>query len=239
MRTTDGKPLITSRVVGEGEVVFFATSLDETWGRMMSGGSLAGPMNMYILAHLTARKVPGRYPQGRRRPEMGAAPAGIGLRTDQAAAAQRQVDREDPAAGETRAAKPENDQLVISTADTLREAEYAIVPIGAVDPAGLVSENGIAFAVNPDLRDRTTRGDQRWRPGEDARFPPDDHSGRRRNGIRRPRPPHPRRVDRMGSDGSAIPACGRSDVGVVLRPGVVSGEPRPQGRWVSSKVQSP
>ena len=59
MRTTDNKPLVASRVVGEGEVIFFATSLDETWGRMMSDGQLAIPMTTHLVAHLTARKVPG------------------------------------------------------------------------------------------------------------------------------------------------------------------------------------
>ena len=40
-------------------MIFFATSLDETWGRMMSDGQLAIPMTTHIVAQLTARKVPG------------------------------------------------------------------------------------------------------------------------------------------------------------------------------------
>ena len=31
VRTTDSKPLIASRVVGQGEVVFVTTSMDERW----------------------------------------------------------------------------------------------------------------------------------------------------------------------------------------------------------------
>jgi hypothetical protein len=153
MRTADGKPLITSRVVGAGEVIFFATSLDETWGRLMSEGSLAGPMNMYIVAHLTARKVPG-----------GTRKAGDLLewtppKTDSGFELIKPRPRSDKSTDKTRPrvklgeAKTEGDRLLVSTADTFVAGEYAIVPIGAADPQGLVSENGIAFAVNPDLRE--------------------------------------------------------------------------------------
>jgi hypothetical protein len=152
MRTTDGKPLVASRVVGDGEVVFFATSLDESWGRLMSEGQMAVPMNMYILAHLTARKVPG----GTRKagdvlawhpPEEGAfeliKPRPRSDRSTTTARPRAKL-------GEP---KREGDRLTVSTADTLAAGEYAIAPVGAPDPAGLASENGIAFAVNPDLRE--------------------------------------------------------------------------------------
>lgn len=152
MRTTDGKPLIASRVVGDGEVVFFATSLDESWGRLMSEGSLAGPMNMYILSHLTARKVPG----GTRKvgDVLTWHPAEEGAyelvkprpRGDRGAGAARpRVKLGEP--------KREGDRLTVGTADTLAAGEYAIVPVGAPDPTSLVSESGITFAVNPDLRE--------------------------------------------------------------------------------------
>jgi hypothetical protein len=50
-------------------------------------------------------------------------------------------------------ARSEGDRLLVSTADTLVAGEYAIVPVGAADPQGLLTERGIAFAVNPDLRE--------------------------------------------------------------------------------------
>lgn len=153
MRTTDGKPLVASRVVGEGEVVFFATSLDETWGRLMSEGSLAGPMNMYMIAHLTARTVPG-----------GTRKAGDVLtwtppKQESGFELIKPRPRSDKFTEKTRPrvklgeAKTETDHLLVSSADTLVAGEYAIVPIGAPDPTGLISENGIAFAVNPDLHE--------------------------------------------------------------------------------------
>jgi hypothetical protein len=50
-------------------------------------------------------------------------------------------------------AKSVDGRLVVSTTDTLVSGEYAIVPTGAPDPVGLVGENGVAFVVNPDLRE--------------------------------------------------------------------------------------
>ncbi len=151
MRTTDNKPLIASRVVGRGEVLFFATSLDETWGRMMSVGQLAVPMTTHIIAHLTARKVPG-----------GTRTAGEVLTWSPPAAdtvfelikprpvTDRTGDKFRPRVrlGE---AKEVDGKLQVATADTALAGEYAIVPIGAPDPIGLQPETGLAFAVNPDL----------------------------------------------------------------------------------------
>jgi hypothetical protein len=153
MRTADGKPLIASRVVGDGEVIFFATSLDETWGRLMSEGSLAGPMNMYIVAHLTARKVPG-----------GTRKAGDVLewsppKPDSGFELVKPRPRSDKSTDRTRPrvklgeAKSEGERFLVSSADTLVAGEYALVPVGAPDPQGLLTESGIAFAVNPDLRE--------------------------------------------------------------------------------------
>jgi hypothetical protein len=151
LRTTDGKPLIASRVVGDGEVVFFATALDESWGRLMAS-DLAPPMNMYILAHLTARKVPG----GTRKvgdvltwhpPEEGAFElVKPRPRSDKSTSAARpRVKLGEP--------KREGDRLTVSTSDTLAAGEYAIVPVGAPDPISLAGEGGIAFALNPDPRE--------------------------------------------------------------------------------------
>jgi|SRR5579883_1099499 len=153
MRTTDGKPVIASRVVGQGEVVFFATSLDETWGRLMSEGQRAIPLTTYILSHLTARTVPG----GTRK--VGDVLTWSPPKQESGFELIKPRPRSDKSTEKTRPrvklgeAKTENDHLIVSSADTLVAGEYAIVPIGAPDPVGLISENGITFAVNPDLRE--------------------------------------------------------------------------------------
>jgi hypothetical protein len=153
MRTADAKPLIASRPVGAGEVVFFATSLDESWGRLMSDGQLAGPMNMYLLANLVALKVPGLtrtagdtltwYPP---KPESGfelikPRPPG-----------DRPGDKTRPRV-KLGPAKEVDGRLVVSSSDTGTAGEYALVPVGAPDPIGLSGETGAAFVVNPDLRE--------------------------------------------------------------------------------------
>ena len=153
LRTTDNAPLVVSRVVGAGEVVLFATSLDETWGRMMSDGQLAVPMTTHLVAHLTARKVPG-----------GTRTAGDTLTwfppkqetgfelIKPRAPLSKPGERVRPRVklGE---AKMVDDRLVVSTTDTLVSGEYAIVPTGAPDPVELADGTGIAFVVNPDLRE--------------------------------------------------------------------------------------
>ena len=153
MRTTDNKPLVASRVVGEGEVIFFATSLDESWGRMMSDGQLAVPLTTHIVAHLTARKVPGGtrtagdtltwFPP---KPESGFEL----IKPRPAANTSGDKTRERVKLDE---AKDADGRLVVSTNETLVAGEYAIVPVGAPDPVGLVGETGVAFVVNPDLRE--------------------------------------------------------------------------------------
>ena len=148
MRTTDGKPLVASRVVGEGEVIFFATSLDETWGRMMSDGQLAVPMTTYLVAHLTGRKVPG-----------GTRTAGDTLTWAPPVTAPgfelvkphpRGAKPGDKVRPRVKLPEPKvevGQKLTVSTADALVAGEYAIVPVGAPET------DGITFAVNPDLRE--------------------------------------------------------------------------------------
>ncbi|MFM8274815.1 MAG: BatA domain-containing protein [Gemmata sp.] len=147
MRTTDGRPLVASRAVGDGEVIFFATSLDETWGRLMSVGQLAVPMTTYMIAHLTGRKTPG----GTRMAgdtlswaPTGGAP-GYELVKPRPRAKGGDKARPRVKLGE---AKPDaNQKLLVGTADSQVAGEYAIVPVGAPDT------DGISFAVNPDLRE--------------------------------------------------------------------------------------
>lgn len=150
VRTTDGKPLVTSRVVGEGEVIFFATALDETWGsRMMSDGQLAIPMTTYLVSHLTNRKVPG----GTRMagdtlawvPNVTA--PGFELVKPRPRNVKAGGDKTRPRVkiGEPRAEPGQ--KPTVSTTDSLVAGEYAIVPVGAPE------NEGVAFAVNPDLRE--------------------------------------------------------------------------------------
>ncbi|HEY1189173.1 MAG TPA: BatA domain-containing protein [Gemmata sp.] len=150
VRTTEGKPLVTARVVGDGEVIFFATALDETWGsRLMSDGQLAIPMTTYIVSHLTSRKVPG----GTRMagdtltwvPPVTA--PGFDLVKPRPRNVKAGGDRSRPRVpiGEAKAAAGQ--KLSVSTADSLVAGEYAIVPIGAPE------NEGVTFAVNPDLRE--------------------------------------------------------------------------------------
>ncbi|MBM3979319.1 MAG: VWA domain-containing protein [Planctomycetes bacterium] len=149
LRTTDNKPLVASRVVGQGEVIFFATSLDENWGRMMSDGQLAIPMTTHLVSHLTNRKVPG----GTR-----VVGSPLSWAPPKAEAGYELIKPAKPSE-KTRArvqlkdAKEVNGKLTVTSADTLVAGEYAIVPVGAADPVGLTGETGVVYVVNPDLRE--------------------------------------------------------------------------------------
>ncbi|AMV28980.1 hypothetical protein VT84_31590 [Gemmata sp. SH-PL17] len=148
MRTTQGAPLVASRVVGEGEVIFFATSLDETWGRVMSDGQLAVPMTTYIVSHLTGRKVPG----GTRTAgdTLSWTPPMIAPGFELVKPRPRGAKASDKVRPRVKLAEPRSEvgqKLTVSTADALVAGEYAIVPVGAPET------DGVTFAVNPDLRE--------------------------------------------------------------------------------------
>ncbi|MDB5309635.1 MAG: hypothetical protein JWO38_3837 [Gemmataceae bacterium] len=146
VRTADLKPFIASRVVGEGEVVFVGTSLDERWTNFPGRGSDAFvPFTAFTLAHLTGRKVPG-----------GNKTAGDPLVwfPPEAEGAFELV--KPPKAGETvtrraRLDKAEaptpGEKLTVTATDTAAPGIYHIVPEGAPDSKGPV------YAVNPDLRE--------------------------------------------------------------------------------------
>ncbi|MCI0703087.1 MAG: BatA domain-containing protein [Planctomycetia bacterium] len=147
MRTTDNKPLVVSRVIGDGEVIFFATSLDERWGRMMSDGDLALPMTTYMVAHLLSRKVPGGvrmagtpltwYPSVQ-------APGFELLKPVKPTDKSGEKSRPRINLGEAKA--DANQRLAVTTTDTLVAGEYTIVPRGA-------PEAGVTYVLNPDLRE--------------------------------------------------------------------------------------
>ena len=55
MRTSDGKPVLTSRLFGEGEVIFAATSLDAKWGNWTAKAGSFVSFVQLSLAHLTGK----------------------------------------------------------------------------------------------------------------------------------------------------------------------------------------
>lgn len=145
VRTADLKPFITSRVIGEGEVVFVGTSLDERWSNFPGRASDAFvPFTAFALAHLTGRKTPG-----------GNRTAGDPLVWFPPEAEGGFELVKPPKAGETatrrvRLDKPEarpGEKLAVTVTDTADPGVYHIVPAGAPDTKGPV------FAINPDLRE--------------------------------------------------------------------------------------
>jgi hypothetical protein len=146
VQTADLRPFICSRVVGEGEVVFVCTTLDERWTTFAGKASDAFiPFTQFTLAHLTGRKVPG-----------GNKTAGDPLVWFPPDAETGFELVKPPRAGETvtrrvrldkpKAPKP-GEKLTITTTDTADPGIYHIVREGQPDSKGPV------FAVNPDLRE--------------------------------------------------------------------------------------
>jgi hypothetical protein len=145
VRTGDGKPFVASRVVGEGEVVFVATTLDERWSNFPGRASDAFvPFTQFLLAHLTARKVPG----GTRtagEPLVWHPPEAEGLfdlvKPPRAGEKEPRRVRLDKARAEP------GQKLTITATDTADPGLYRIVAEGKPDSSGPV------FAVNADLRE--------------------------------------------------------------------------------------
>jgi hypothetical protein len=142
----EGRPYIVSKVVGSGEVVMVTGSLDERWGDFSSDpGSFQVPLARYLLAHLTGRQVGG-----------GAVVAGSPIQWDAPADAGEVFELVmPPRAGEkvrprvklqTAPPDAEGRRRVISH-DTTRPGLYHIVAQGKADTSG------VAFMVNPDLRE--------------------------------------------------------------------------------------
>jgi hypothetical protein len=57
LSTIDRKPVIAAREVGAGEVIFVATSLDETWAKLRD--KMFVPFTRFVVHHLTGKKVAG------------------------------------------------------------------------------------------------------------------------------------------------------------------------------------
>jgi hypothetical protein len=142
----DGKPYITSKVVGAGEVILVTGSLDDRWGSFSSDpGSFHVPFANFILRNLTSRKVSG-----------GTSIAGnpiVWLAPPDAGDAFELV--MPPKAGEKvrprmklDVSEPNNEgKRTVTATETSRAGIYHIVPQGKGD------ESGPVFAVNPDLRE--------------------------------------------------------------------------------------
>jgi hypothetical protein len=145
VRTADLKPLIASRVVGEGEVVHVATSLDTRWGNFPARSEAFVPFTRFTLAHLTGRKVPG-----------GNRTAGDPLVYAPPEAAKvfelvQPLRAGEPAARRVKLGQPQaitpGSRPTVTAADTALAGVYRIVAEGDPDTKGPI------FAVNPDLRE--------------------------------------------------------------------------------------
>lgn len=148
LSTADGKPLVASRVVGDGEVVFVTTSLDEKWTNFAGRGSDAFvPFTQFLLAHLTGRKAGG-----------GNQTAGVPLvwhpaEVGNGAGFELTAPPKPGEAGprkvrlpKDRPAKP-GDRPTVTVPETFDPGVYRLVMDGQADDRGAV------FAVGPDLRE--------------------------------------------------------------------------------------
>lgn len=142
-RTTAGRPLVASKMVGEGEVIMVTTSLDEQWGKFPSDGRVFVPFTRFAVLELTNRRISG-----------GTTTAGdplVWLSPDST----KDFDLvKPPKPGEKYRQHVKIDSVgaveagqkrQVATSDTLQAGFYNIVPAGRADDAGPV------FAVNPNL----------------------------------------------------------------------------------------
>jgi hypothetical protein len=141
MRTTEGRPLLVSAVVGGGEVLMLTTSLDESWGKFPSDGRVFLPFTRFEVLELTNRRVPG-----------GTSVAGRPLNwltSDQSPAFEliKPSRPDEKIRSRVKLEVPEvppGQPRTVTATDTLRAGLYNIVPYGRPDDAGPL------FAVNPD-----------------------------------------------------------------------------------------
>ena len=154
VRTTDQKPFLASRVVGDGEVVLCASSLDETWGNFPAKTEAFLPFVRFALVHLTGRRVAG----GTRvcgEPLVWFPPVADGVFE---LVKPPTFDPANPAVNPDTAtglrvklgpavAVGKGDRPSVTAADTAQPGVYHLVAEGK--PAG----SGPLFTVNPDLRE--------------------------------------------------------------------------------------
>jgi hypothetical protein len=145
IRTTDNRPFLVSRVVGEGEVIMVTTSLDETWGKFPSEARAFVPFTRFLVAHLTSRRVPGGTSLAGN-PVTWMAPEGS--KTEYELVKPKKPDEKTRARVKLEVPEvPAGEKATVTATDTAAAGLYNIVPIGRADDAGPL------FAVNPDLRE--------------------------------------------------------------------------------------
>lgn len=144
VRFTDGRPLLVSKVVGQGEVVMLTTSLDEQWGKFPSDGRVFVPFTRYAILHLTGRKVPGGTTIAGN-PLVWVSPENTTTfdLVKPTKPSEKYRAREKLEAPES----PDGQKHTVTATDALQAGIYNIVPVGQADNAGPL------FAVNPDLRE--------------------------------------------------------------------------------------
>jgi hypothetical protein len=144
VRTTDGRPFLVSRVVGQGEVLMTTTSLDERWGKFPSEARAFVPFTRNTVRHLTALKVPG-----------GTKTAGEPLVWHPPETTNNFELVKPPKPGEKIRLRSKlevveaagGNRRTVTANDALRAGIYHIVSDGKAD------DSGPLFAVNPDLRE--------------------------------------------------------------------------------------
>lgn len=141
MRLTDGRPWLTAKTVGDGEVIFVGTSLDAGWSNWPAKAGSYLPFVQLALSHLTgtaarranvasgepivfrAANAAARFdllapsPDGRR---LSAAPSAVG---------------------------PSGGPSTVTFTDTAHPGLYQLIPVGEV------GSRRVPFAVTPDLRE--------------------------------------------------------------------------------------
>jgi hypothetical protein len=152
VRTTNGLPYVATRVVGAGEVMLFAGSLDETWGNFSSDpGSFHVPLAVFTVTHLTSRKQAGGTTTAGS-PLMWSPPPEAGTAFEVV----MPPPPKEKLRPRARLTLTEIDgRRTVTAGDTQWAGLYHIVPLGKGDDSGPV------FTVNPDLRESLSSGPAR------------------------------------------------------------------------------
>jgi hypothetical protein len=144
VKTTDGRPYITSKVVGSGEVVLLTSSLDESWQNFSSSpGEFQVPFTLRSLNHLTGRTVYGESALAGQPLVWKEVPPGVKVcelvqppRAGETIRPRVRIDVPD---------RPADEPGIATATDTWFAGIYNIVPFGKADTSGPM------YAVNPVL----------------------------------------------------------------------------------------
>lgn len=141
MRLTDGRPWLTARAVGDGEVVFVGTSLDAAWTNWPAKAGSYLSFVRFTLAHLTGTAARGANVVAGRPIVYHPSEAARGFDLIRPPPDHRRV-----RLGKARGGA-DGEKLTVGYADTTAAGVYRIVPEGEDSPAAP------RFAVAPDLRE--------------------------------------------------------------------------------------